>query len=164
MTLAELCPRMGQWNIEIVASDADATSLWRARRGIYTPSEVQRGLPTEWLVRHFEQLPVGGCWRVGSHLAGQMTWLQLDISQSCAAVGTTDIILCHQNLGCAEFDSRRRREVLERMTAQLAPDGFLILQSADAALERDPRFGRVGGGDAAVYRRRLSPEDALLSA
>jgi chemotaxis protein methyltransferase CheR len=163
MTLAELCPAMGQWNIEIVASDADATALWRARRGIYTPSEVQRGLPTEWLVRYFEQRPVGGCWRVSSQLAGQMTWLQLDISRSCAAVGTTDIIFCHQNLSCAEFDSRRRREVLERMTAQLAPDGFLILQSADAALERDPRFARVGDGDAAVYRRRSS-EDALLSA
>ena len=100
---------------------------------------------------------------MSSQLAGQMTWLQLDISQSCAAVGTTDIIFCHRNLGCAEFDSRRRREVLERMTAQLAPDGFLILQSAGAALERDPRFARVGDGDAAVYRRRSS-EDALLSA
>ncbi|HEV3299614.1 MAG TPA: CheR family methyltransferase [Planctomycetaceae bacterium] len=163
MTLAELCPGMGQWNIEIVASDADATSLWRARRGVYTPSEVQCGLPTDWLVRHFEQLPVGGCWRVSSQLARQMTWIQLDISQSCAAVGTTDIIFCHQNLGCAQFDSRRRRELLDRMTGQLAPDGFLILQSADAALERDPRFARVGAGDAALYRR-LSSEDALLIA
>jgi chemotaxis protein methyltransferase CheR len=163
MTLAELCPGMGQWNIEIVASDADATSLWRARRGIYAPREVQRGLPTEWLVRHFEQLPVGGCWRVSPRLARQMTWLQLDISHSCAAVGTTDIIFCHQEQGSSEFDSKRRREVLQRMTDQLAPDGFLILQSADAGLERDPRFERVGDGDSAVYRR-VSSQTSLLSA
>jgi chemotaxis protein methyltransferase CheR len=163
ITLAELCPGLGQWNIEIVASDADAISLGRARRGIYTPREVQRGLPTEWLVRHFEQLPVGGCWRVSPRFARQMTWVQLDISHSCAAVGTTDIIFCHQEPGSNEFDSNRRREALERMTDQLAPDGFLILQAVDATLERDSRFERVGNGDSAVYRR-LSSEASLLSA
>jgi chemotaxis protein methyltransferase CheR len=163
MTLAELCPGIAQWDIEIVASDADATSLWRARRGIYTHREVQRGLPTEWLVRHFEQLPIAGCWRVSPQLARETTWLQLDISHSCAVVGTTDVIFCHQELGSSEFDSKSRREVLERMTDQLALDGFLILQSADAGLERDPRFERVGDGDSAVYRR-VSSEASLLSA
>jgi chemotaxis protein methyltransferase CheR len=163
MTLAELCPGLGHWNIEIVASDADADSLARARRGIYTPREVQRGLPTEWLVRHFEQLPGGGCWRFRSPLAQYMTWLHLNPSQSCAAVGTTDIIFCHQKQGSNEFDSRMRRKLLRRMTNQLAPDGFLVLQSAEAALERDPRFERLYSGDSTVYGS-VSSEAALLSA
>jgi chemotaxis protein methyltransferase CheR len=163
MTLAELCPRLEQWKVEIVASDADATLLCRARSGIYRPSEVQRGLPTEWLVRHLERLPAGHDWRFKSPIADQMTWLHLDPARSCAAVGIADIIFWRQRLGSSAIDSSTHLESLARMTDQLAPDGFVILAAAEPTFEHDSRFEAVGNNHPRVYRR-LAIENALLTA
>jgi chemotaxis protein methyltransferase CheR len=161
IALAELCPGLATWNFDIVGSDADAWSVARARQGIYTPSEVQRGLPTEWLVRHFEQLPAGGGWRFTSRLRERMSWLRLDPSRSCAAVGEADIVVCHQKLGQSECETRP--VLLARLTDQLASDGFLILPSPEATLERGAGFERLHAGGPAVYRR-VKHEISLLSA
>jgi chemotaxis protein methyltransferase CheR len=162
IALAELCPGLANWNLEIVASEADAAALTRAKAGIYTRSEVQRGLPTEWLVRHFEQLPDGRGWRFNLSFARRVTWLRLDLRQSCASVGMADIIVCHQKLGGDELDGSKRRELLVRITDQLAPDGVLILRSPESALEDDGAFERVCAGDAVVYRR-VRCENSLLT-
>jgi chemotaxis protein methyltransferase CheR len=161
IALAELCPALATWNFDIVGSDADAWSVARARRGIYTPSEVQHGLPTECLVRHFDQLPAGGGWRFTSRMAERMSWLQLDPSECCVAVGVADIIVCHQKLGQSERETRH--VLLARLTDQLASDGFLILPSPEATLERGAGFERLHAGGPAVYRR-IKREISLLSA
>ena len=163
IALAELCPGLANWDLEIVASDADAWLLARARQGIYTASEVQRGLPTEWLVRHFEQLPGGSGWRISPPLAERMKWLQLDLAQSCSSVGVADIVVCHQKLGDREIGLPARRQLLARLTYQLASDGFLVLQSQDATLERGFGLELVYEGGPAVYRR-IERDVSLLSA
>jgi chemotaxis protein methyltransferase CheR len=163
VALAELCPGLANWNLEIVASDADAWTLARARQGIYTSSEVQRGLPTEWLVRHFEQLPGGRAWRISPRLAVRMRWLQLDLSQSCSSVSVADIVVCHRKLGEREIGLPARRQLLARLTDQLASDGFLVLQSPDATLERGFGLELVYEGGPAVYRR-IERDVSLLSA
>jgi chemotaxis protein methyltransferase CheR len=161
MSLAEVCPPLSSWNVEIVASDADAASFARAVRGVYSSYEVQRGLPLEWLVRHFEQLPDGRGWRVNSALAGQITWLPTSRSGEGSLPGPADIIFCHRPLG-SDSPLMRGRE-LQRMTAQLAVDGFLVLQAPEPALERQAGFERVATAGPAIYRR-IDREVSLLSA
>jgi chemotaxis protein methyltransferase CheR len=161
IAFAELCPGLATWNLEIVASDRDAWAVDRGRKGIYSPTEVQCGLPTEWLIRHFEPLSAGDGWRCKAPLAERLRWLQLDLAQSCAAVGAADIVVCHQKLG--ELELPTRRQCLSRLTDQLAADGFLILRSPDATLEDGAEFERVQAGAPTVYRR-ADREISLLTA
>ena len=49
------------------------------------------------------------------------------------------------------------------MTAQLAVDGFLVLQAPEPALERQAGFERVATAGPAIYRR-IDREVSLLSA
>jgi chemotaxis protein methyltransferase CheR len=161
LALSELCPALWGWNLEIVATDADAAALTRASAGVYSSYEAQRGLPLDWLVRHFEQLPHGGGWRVNSGLALRITWLAPDRSGQVALSGPADVIFCHRPFRAEDVPTRRRE--LQWLTAHLASDGFLFLRSPDPALEREPGFERVAAGGPAIYRR-VEREMSRLSA
>ena len=51
---------------EIVASDFSERLLDKARSGLYTQFEVQRGLPIRKLIAHFEK--AGDLWRISDRL------------------------------------------------------------------------------------------------
>ena len=50
MCLREMAPRLNGWRIEIVGTDLSHDILAKARSGIYSQFEVQRGLPIQMLV------------------------------------------------------------------------------------------------------------------
>ena len=52
--LQEFARALEGWQVEVVGTDVSAGALERARAGLYTHFEVQRGLPVLQLVRHFE--------------------------------------------------------------------------------------------------------------
>jgi chemotaxis protein methyltransferase CheR len=163
IALAELCPQLANWNVEIVASDGDARVLERARLGIYASSEVQCGLRTEWLLRHFEHVQTDRGWLFSSRLRERIRWLQLDLSQSCSPVGVSDIVICHRQPDERECDQRLGRVLLGRLTDQLASDGFLLLPAPDSTFDHWPGWERVHAAVPNAYRR-VKLEPSLLSA
>jgi len=163
IALHERCPELNRCNVEIVASDMNADLLARARCGIYSDYEVQRGMSLKRLERSFEQLPAGRGWRCRSPLSEHISWLQLDPLESCSAVGVADVILCHQHAGTGELDPPARRRRLGRLIDQLGSDGYLILAAPDPSVDRLPAFERLPMEAAMIYRR-LPRETSLLSA
>ena len=63
------------WKVEIVATDLSPSVLERAREGLYSTFEVQRGMPIQMLVRHFDQCEP--CWQVKRELRQTVTFLSL---------------------------------------------------------------------------------------
>ncbi len=163
MALSERHPELLNWNVAIVASDANADVLARARRGIYSDYEVQRGMPLERLERCLEPLPSGGGWRCRAPLSERISWLQLDPLESCSAVGLADVAFCHQQTGAGDLDLPARRRRLGRLIDQLAADGYLILPAAEPALECQPAFERLPIESVTIYRR-VPRATSLLSA
>ena len=61
MILAEATALLGDRKVEIVGTDIAREQLPRARDGLYTQFEVQRGLPVQMLMRYFRRrTPAGG--------------------------------------------------------------------------------------------------------
>lgn len=116
---------------EIVASDFSERLLDKARAGLYTQFEVQRGLPIRKLIAHFEK--AGDLWRISDRLRASVRFENHNLMKHPGALGQFDIIMLAHVLSA--FDPLMRAEVFTRVTDALAPDGVIVLGAGEALPE-----------------------------
>jgi len=123
--------------VEIVASDISDRCLERARQGLFTQFEVQRGLPIQMLMQHFTQQD--DHWRISERLRQQVTFKKQNlIDATTYSLGKFDVVLCRNVL--TFFDGPTKGEVLDRMAQQLNSGGFLILGAAESVIGLSTSF------------------------
>lgn len=130
MILDEHAAKLAGWKIEIIGTDLSDAVLDKARKGVYSQFEVQRGLPTPMLLRHFNQ--TGDSWQISDALRAKVTFRQLNLLSDYAQLGRFDIIFCRNVL--IYFDAARKQDILSRMSRILAPDGFLLLGASESLI------------------------------
>src|SRR5439155_2518301 len=148
MVLGDIVP--AAWNYEIVATDISTEMLTRAEAGCYSQLEVNRGLPANMLVRHFER--DGANWRVSPALRKPITFKRLTLAAPLPVLPQFDVIFLRNVL--IYFDVETKRSVLQRVSSLLRPDGWLFLGAAETTLGIDDRFERVPAGRTSAYRLR----------
>jgi chemotaxis protein methyltransferase CheR len=109
--------------IELFASDLSERCLEKAQSGLYTQFEVQRGLPIQLLVRHFEQIEE--LWALSPRVRQMVRWRRINLLADLRALGQFDVIFCRNII--STFDEVVRRRVLEQLAQALPEDGRLIL-------------------------------------
>jgi chemotaxis protein methyltransferase CheR len=117
------------WQIEIVATDPSAELLEKARSGLYSHFEVQRGLPAPLLARHFERR--GELWQISAAVRAMVRFRRIDLTQPLGGLGTFDAVFCRGALG--GYDAELREAILRRVADRLAGDGVLAIDPAGAA-------------------------------
>jgi chemotaxis protein methyltransferase CheR len=130
MILDECAAKIPGWKIEIVGTDLSDGVLDKARKGIYSQFEVQRGLPTPMLLRHFNQ--IGDAWQISEQMRSKVTFRQLNLLQDFSSLGRFDVIYCRNVL--IYFDAPRKTDILTRLSRQLTPDGFLLLGASESLI------------------------------
>jgi chemotaxis protein methyltransferase CheR len=128
MLLRDNFPALKDWRIEIVATDLSPTVLQRARDGVFTAFEAQRGLPIQMLVKHFDQVEQN--WRIKPELRAMIDFRPANLLGDLAGLGRFDIILCRNVL--IYFDQPTKSTVLARMAKMLPADGALMLGGAES--------------------------------
>lgn len=136
MILKSMKEKLGGWNIEIVATDISREVLERAKAGIYTQFEVQRGLPVQMLMQFFQQ--VGEQWRIAEEIRRMVQFRHLNLIKRFSLLGTFDVVFCRNVL--IYFDHKTKTEVLERIAYQLAPEGYLVLGAAETVVGLSESF------------------------
>lgn len=122
--------------VEIHASDICEDILAKAKSGIFTRYEVQRGLPTKMLLQYFEKS--GDNWRISPDVVKRVNFFKFNLLDQPTALGTFDIIFCRDVL--IHFDRPTRGKVLDRLADRLAPDGYLLLGGAESTCGVTDRF------------------------
>lgn len=128
MLLKEALPP--DWRAEIVATDLSLEVLEKAKAGIYSQFEVQRGLPIQLLVKHFKQ--VGDVWQLNPDIRAMVRYQQANLLQDFSHFGVFDIIFCRNVL--IYFDQPTKIDVFGRMQKVNEPDGFLFLGAAETVI------------------------------
>ena len=128
--IVEGVAQLAGWSIDIVASDINFEMVERAREGLYNQFEVLRGLPIQMLGRHFHN--EGGEWRVSSALRRRVQFEVFNLLDSFEPLGQFDVIFCRNVL--MYFDPPLKHDILGRLADALAPDGYLVLGSAETVL------------------------------
>jgi chemotaxis protein methyltransferase CheR len=140
MCLKEMEREIAGWRIEILATDLCSEVLEKARAGIYSQFEVQRGLPIQLLIRHFEQ--IGELWQIGPDIRAMVKYRQLNLLSNFSNLGIFDLIFCRNVL--IYFDLETKVDVLERLARVTAGDGYLVLGAAETVVGLTESFKIVG--------------------
>ncbi|MCD8570181.1 MAG: protein-glutamate O-methyltransferase [Alphaproteobacteria bacterium] len=130
MILKEMETQFTGWRNEIIGTDLSDEILAKAREGLYTQFEVQRGLPIQLLMKYFTQ--EGDKWRINEPIRKMISYQPFNLLESMAAFGQFDIIFCRNVL--IYFDEKTKADILNRMSKHLAPDGFLFLGGAETVI------------------------------
>jgi chemotaxis protein methyltransferase CheR len=141
MLLKESSTPLAGWNIEILGTDISNEIVAQAERGEYTQFEVQRGLPIQLLMKYFEQ--TGDKWQLNKEIRDLVKFKYFNLLDTMSMLGTFDVVFCRNVL--IYFDDETKADVLRRIEAQLAPDGFLLLGGAETVLGITDAFKPLEG-------------------
>ena len=130
MILDEAKARLAGWQVEIVATDIANEVLDKARAGVYSQFEVQRGLPIQMLLKYFKQQ--GETWHISQQIKSMVSWKQLNLIKDFSTLGQFDIIYCRNVL--IYFDQPTKTDVLRRLSNALSPDGVMLLGAAETVI------------------------------
>ncbi len=130
MLLDEMRPQLGSTTVSILATDLSRQMIARANAGIYSQFEIQRGLPTRFLLKHFVQ--DGLTWRIDRRMAERIEFRQLNLLEDFRHLGSFDIIFCRNLL--IYFDEARKKDILYRLSRTVSADGYVLLGAAETVI------------------------------
>ena len=141
MIITESRGGIGDRRIEIVGTDLARNVVTRAREGLFSQFEVQRGLPVQMLMRHFSKDAAG--WRIKDALRAMVQFREWNLLGDLRPLGQFDVVFCRNVL--IYFDMPTKTRALEAIAGQMAPDGVLYLGGAETVLGVTGRFAPVAG-------------------
>jgi chemotaxis protein methyltransferase CheR len=136
MCLKEFSRDIAGWRIELLATDLSTEVLEKARSGIYSQFEVQRGLPIQLLVKYFTRS--GESWQIAPELRAMAQYRQLNLLTDFSQLGLFDAVFCRNVL--IYFDAETKTDVLNRLAKVTASDGYLVLGAAETVVGLTSRF------------------------
>ena len=137
MLLAEQGERWADWQVDIVGTDVSSQAIGRARVGLYSQFEIQRGLPVQRMVRWFDQTEAG--WLAKADLRRRVDFtVQKMLIDRPPLASPADLIFCRNLL--LYFSMPMRQKAFARLRAFAAPHSFLVLGAGETVLGQTDQF------------------------
>jgi chemotaxis protein methyltransferase CheR len=155
MMVEEEAPKIPGLKVDILATDLSERCLQKARAGLYSQFESQRGLTVQRLVRHFEAAPDG--FRVKPALRGAIRWRSLNLLADFRFIGQFDVVFCRNVL--IYFDRPTKAQILERIAERLADGGRMLLGASETVLGITTAFESAPGAHG-LYSKSAKPVPA----
>ena len=130
MLIKERWLQLKEWKVEIFGTDLSSEVLERAKAGLYSQFEVQRGLPVQLLVKYF--IKEGEHFRLKDDIRSMVHYKVANLLDGYSGFGVFDVIFCRNVL--IYFDVATKRGVLDRMAKLLPDDGYLLLGAAESVV------------------------------
>ena len=141
MLLKEDAAKLAGMSFDIVATDLSTEIVAKAKAGIYSQFEVQRGLPIQMLIKYFQQN--GEQWQIDSALRNMVDYRLFNLLDEYTGLGRFDIVYCRNVL--IYFDQPTKSDILDRIAKVMPDDGILYLGGAESVLGICDQFKPVPG-------------------
>lgn len=132
--------------VEVLGTDLSSRAIEKARAGVYTGFEIQRGLSAHAMLRWF--VSSEDQWRAGPELTQVVRFARANLLDEPTDDARFDVIFCRNVLG--DMEPSRRARVLEGLEQRLMDDGCLFL-GMDERIEDDTVAFRPVHGRQGVY-------------
>jgi chemotaxis protein methyltransferase CheR len=130
MLVQEQAHLLGGRRVEIIGTDMVEAILTKARAGLYSSFEVQRGLSPERQNRFLKSR--GDLWEVQPGVRAMVSFRTHNLLDGAKGMGPFDVVFCRNVL--IYFDQAGKAQVLNQIAAAMAPDAALFLGSAESVL------------------------------
>jgi chemotaxis protein methyltransferase CheR len=130
MCLKEMASKVAGWRFDIVATDLSTEVLEKAKTGIYSQFEVQRGLPIQLLIKYFTQ--IGESWQIAPDIRAMVQFRPFNLLHDFAGFGMFDVVFCRNVL--IYFDQPTKISMLNRIARTVERDGYLVLGAAETVV------------------------------
>ena len=149
MSVLENVPEFPIQKISLTATDISSEALAKAKGGVYTNLDVQRGLPVQMLVKYFEQVE-GNHWKVKSSLHDA---IHFDFFNLLTQVQTKkfDLIFCRNVL--IYQDRENKAKILEMLTGALRPGGLLLFGAGESLVGIESELQKETIGSSMYFRK-----------
>ncbi len=154
--LKENAAKLAGWRVEIVGTDLSRDVLDRAKAGMYSQFEVQRGLPIQFLVKYFDKKE--DQWQIKPDLRAMIQYKEYNLLNDLKPLGSFDVVFCRNVL--IYFDQATKGKILESASKLMPEDGLLFLGGAETVLGISDKFKPVPG-QRGVYCLTNSPAGLL---
>ncbi len=139
MILKEHAAELEGWRVEIVGTDLCSEALEKAKSGLYSQFEVQRGMPVKYLVKNFKQ--VGSMWQIDAKIRSSVQFRHFNLMNSFTMLGRFDIIFLRNVL--IYFDKETKADILQRIEKQTNSECFLVLGASETLVGLNDHFKLV---------------------
>lgn len=148
MLLKEHFPTLAAWKVRIAATDLSNEMVARARTGVFSQLEVNRGLPAPLLIKYFEKR--GLEWQLREEIRRGIDFRELNLAGTWSGVAKMDLVMLRNVL--IYFDMDTKRQILGKVRQILRPGGFVFLGTAETTMNLDDKY-ELQRADGAVYYR-----------
>lgn len=136
MVLSEEAARFPGWKFDIIGTDLSVDVIDKAKAGVYSQFEVQRGLPITMMMKYFQQQ--GERWVINQKIRDMVQFRTMNLLADWGAIGTFDIVFIRNVL--IYFDAPTKTKILERVSSLMPPDGVLFMGGAETVMGVSDRF------------------------
>jgi chemotaxis protein methyltransferase CheR len=150
MLLREHFPTLVNWKVRMSATDLSSEMVARARAGLFSQLEVNRGLPAPMLIKYFERR--GLDWQVRDDVRRGIDFRELNLAGPWSGVPQSDIVMLRNVL--IYFDMDTKRKILGKVRQILRPGGFVFLGTAETTMNLDDKYELLRADGAVYYRVR----------
>jgi chemotaxis protein methyltransferase CheR len=148
LILKEYFPELTNWTIKLLATDISHEMLQRCKNGLYSQFEVNRGMPTPLLMKHFQQ--VGTSWQISESIRRMVDFQPLNLATNWSSFPKCDLIFLRNVM--IYFDVETKKGILRRVADRLTPNGYLVLGGAETTFHLVDFFERIENWKHGFYR------------
>ncbi len=139
--LKEHAAQLAGWRTEILGTDISTEILAKAKAGVYSQFEVQRGLPVQLMVKYFKKHE--DIWKIDNAVRNMVQYREFNLLGNLKALGRFDVVFCRNVL--IYFDPPTKKQVLDQIATLMPEDGLLFLGGAETVIGVTDKFKPVPG-------------------
>lgn len=152
MVIHEMLPDIARWDIQILGTDISQEALEKARKGIYSKLDIERGLPANLVSKYMKPHPEG--YKVADSVMRLLRYQELNLLHPFRFQEPFDIIFC-RNVAIY-FEKRVKIDLFRRMLPILNKDGYLFVGVSESLFDCGPEFKPQSHCRGAFYQPHLS--------
>jgi chemotaxis protein methyltransferase CheR len=137
MCIKEDAAKLAGWNFEILGTDIAKKVVDKAKDGIYSQFEAQRGLPIQMLMKYFSPLP-DTSWQLKENIRSMVQFKLQNLLTDYGSLGKFDIVFCRNVL--IYFDDTTKAQITEKMARSIAQGGVLVIGATETLVDPKGQF------------------------